>query len=108
MPYFDGPSALCTPIPHKTINGRMPPVGFSQSATVPALMRNTSTIDRDDDRAFAQAIGYNADQRQQHQRQGEDDKGERGLRLCSFHRRAGASAVVCRMASGQPRVGRCR
>ena len=45
MPYFDGPkSALCTPIPHKTINGRMPPVGFSQSATVPALIRNTWTI----------------------------------------------------------------
>ena len=31
-------------MPHKTINGRMPPAGFSQSATVPALMRNTSTI----------------------------------------------------------------
>jgi len=44
MPYFDGPkSALCAPIPHKTINGRMPPLGFSQSATVPALIRSTST-----------------------------------------------------------------
>ncbi len=45
MPYFDGPkSALCAPIPHKTINGKIPPVGFNQSATVPALMRSTSTI----------------------------------------------------------------
>ena len=44
MPYFDGAkSALCAPIPHKTINGRMPPAGFTQSATVPALMRSTST-----------------------------------------------------------------
>ncbi len=44
MPYFDGlNSALCTPIPHKTINGKMPLPGFSHRATVPALMSSTST-----------------------------------------------------------------
>src|SRR5256885_5757353 len=48
MPYFDGPkSALCAPIPHKTINGGVPQAEVSQRAKVPALAcRHTTSVEQ--------------------------------------------------------------
>ncbi len=44
IPYLAGlKSALWTPMPPSTINGRMPPAGLIQSATVAALISSTST-----------------------------------------------------------------